>query len=159
MNMRFKEITIDSIKELQPYFDLVDYEACEYCFTTLYMWQHVYKTGYIICDDFAVIMAEYEGNSFSILPLAKKEKLPQAIDFIVEYFKESNKKICFRGITKEVVDILQQNYPDKFEYIEERDLFDYVYDGESLRTLGGRKNQKKRNHINAFLKDYEGRYE
>ena len=96
-------------------------------------------------------MAEYEGNSFSILPLAKKEKLPQAIDFIVEYFKESNKKICFRGITKEVVDILQQNYPDKFEYIEERDLFDYVYDGESLRTLGGRKNQKKRNHINAFL--------
>lgn len=41
--MKFKEITIDSIKELQPYFDLVDYEACEYCFTTLYMWQHVYK--------------------------------------------------------------------------------------------------------------------
>ena len=55
--MKFKEITIDSIKELQPYFDLVDYEACEYCFTTLYMWQHVYKTGYVICDDFAVIMA------------------------------------------------------------------------------------------------------
>ena len=117
--MKFKEITIDSIKELQPYFDLVDYEACEYCFTTLYMWQHVYKTGYVICDDFAVIMAEYEGNSFSILPLAKKEKLPQAMDFIIRYFKDSNKKICFRGITKEVVDILQENYPGKFEYIEE----------------------------------------
>ena len=78
---------------------------------------------------------------------------------IIRYFKDSNKKICFRGITKEVVDILQENYPGKFEYIEERDLFDYVYDGESLRVLGGRKNQKKRNHINAFLKDYEGRYE
>lgn len=157
--MKFKEITIDSIKELQPYFDLVDYEACEYCFTTLYMWQHVYKTGYVICDDFAVIMAEYEGNSFSILPLAKKEKLPQAMDFIIRYFKDSNKKICFRGITKEVVDILQENYPGKFEYIEERDLFDYVYDAESMRTLGGRKNQKKRNHINYFLKEYEGRFE
>ena len=113
--MKFKEITIDSIKELQPYFDLVDYEACEYCFTTLYMWQHVYKTGYVICDDFAVIMAEYEGNSFSILPLAKKEKLPQAMDFIIRYFKDSNKKICFIGITKELVDILQENYPGKFE--------------------------------------------
>ena len=118
--------------------------------------RHVYKTGYIICDDFAVIMAEYEGNSFSILPLAKKEKLPTSYRFYSKYFKESNKKICFRGITKEVVDILQENYPGKFEYIEERDLFDYVYDGESLRTLGGRKNQKKRNHINVFLKDYEG---
>ena len=157
--MKFKEITIDSIKDLQPYFDLVDYEACEYCFTTLYMWQHVYKTGYIICDDFAIIMAEYEGDAFSILPLARKERLQQAIDFVIKYFEKYNKKICFRGTTKDVVEILQNNYSDRFEYIEERDLFDYVYDGESLRTLAGRKNQKKRNHINAFLKDYEGRYE
>ena len=156
--MKFKDINIDSIKELQPYFEIVDYEACEYCFTTLYMWQHVYKTGYFIGDDFAVIMAEYEGNSFSILPLAKKDKLPQVIDYIIKHFEDNNRKICFKGITKDVVETLEKLYSDKFEYIEERDLFDYVYDGESLRTLAGRKNQKKRNHINAFLKDYEGRY-
>ena len=156
--MKFKDINIDSIKELQPYFEIVDYEACEYCFTTLYMWQHVYKTGYFIGDDFAVIMAEYEGNSFSILPLAKKDKLPQVIDYIIKHFEDNNRKICFKGITIDVAETLEKLYPDKFEYIEERDLFDYVYDGESLRTLAGRKNQKKRNHINAFLKDYEGRY-
>ena len=156
--MKFKDINIDSIKELQPYFEIVDYEACEYCFTTLYMWQHVYKTGYFIGDDFAVIMAEYEGNSFSILPLAKKDKLPQVIDYIIKHFEDNNRKICFKGITKDVVETLKNLYPEKFEYIEERDLFDYIYDGESLRTLAGRKNQKKRNHINAFLKDYEGRY-
>ena len=44
--MIFKDIDMDAREELNPYFDLVDYEACEYCFTTLYMWQHVYKTGY-----------------------------------------------------------------------------------------------------------------
>ena len=79
-------ILIGSIKELQPYFDLVNYEACEYCFSTVYMWQHAYKTGYVICDDFAVIMAESEGDTFSILPLAKSEKIPEAIDFIIDYF-------------------------------------------------------------------------
>lgn len=42
-----------------------------------------------------------------------------------------------------MVGILQDNYPGEFEYIEERDLFDYVYDGESLRTLGGRKTKKR----------------
>lgn len=157
--MKFKDITIDAVKDLQPYFELVEYEACEYCFTTLYMWQHVYKTRYFIGDDFAIIMAEYEGNSFSILPLAKKDKLPDVIEYIIKYFEENNKKICFRGVTKEVIEVLQNEYPDKFDYIEERDLFDYVYDADSLRTLVGRKNQKKRNHINAFLKDYEGRYE
>lgn len=157
--MYFRDINIDSKKELQPYFDMVDYEACEYCFTTLYMWQHVYKTGYYIGDGFAVLVGEYEGDSFSILPLAKKEDIPVVIDFVINHFKKENKKIYLRGITTEVKNILENDYPNKFTYVEERDLFDYIYDAESLRTLGGRKNQKKRNHINSFLKDYKGRYE
>lgn len=157
--MIFKEININSKQELDPYFELVDYEACEYCFSTLYMWQHAYNTGYYIGEDFAVIVGEYEGDSFSIQPLARKEKLPEVIDFVIKHFEESNKKIYLRGVTKDIVEFLKEKYPNKFEYIEERDLFDYVYDGESLRTLAGRKNQKKRNHINYFLNEYEGRFE
>lgn len=157
--MIFKNINMESREMLNPYFDLVDYEACEYCFNTLYMWQHLYKTGYYIGDGFAVIVAEYEGNTFSILPLAKKEDMPRVIQFVVDYFEKEQKKIYFRGITQEVVDFLKENYPGKFNYIEERDLFDYVYDGESMRELKGRKNVKKRNHINYFKKEYEGRYE
>lgn len=157
--MIFKDISMESRELLNPYFDLVDYEACEYCFNTLYMWQHLYKTGYYIGEGFAVIVAEYEGNTFSILPLAKKEDMPRVIEFVVDYFEKEQKKIYFRGITKEVVEFLKENYPGKFNYTEERDLFDYVYDGESMRELKGRKNVKKRNHINYFLKEYEGRFE
>ena len=157
--MIFKDIDMESRELLNPYFDLEDYEACEYCFNTLYMWQHLYKTGYYIGDGLAVIVAEYEGNTFSILPLAKKEDMPRVIKFIIDYFEKEQKKIYFRGITKEVVDYLKENYPDKFDYTEERDLFDYVYDGDSMRELKGRKNVKKRNHINYFLKEYEGRFE
>ncbi len=157
--MLFKEINIDAKRELDPYFEIVNYEACEYCFTTLYMWQHVYKTHYHIDRDFAIIMAEYEGNSFSILPLASTENLPKAIEFVVEYFEKNKKEIYFRGITKEVVELLEKNHPGKFQYIEERDLFDYVYDAQSLRTLQGKKNQKKRNHLSYFLKEYADRFE
>ena len=89
--MFFKDIELNSKKELDSYFDLVDYEACEYCFSTLYMWQHVYKTGYYIGEDFAVLVGEYEGDSFSILPLAKKDKLPEVVDFVLEYFSKNNK--------------------------------------------------------------------
>ena len=157
--MIFKDINMESRELLNPYFDLVDYEACEYCFNTLYMWQHLYKTGYYIGDGFAVIVAEYEGNTFSILPLAKKEDMQRVIEFVVDYFEKEQKKIYFRGITKEVVEFLKENYPGKFNYIEERDLFDYIYDGESMRQLKGGKNVKKRNHINYFLKQYKERFE
>lgn len=155
----FKEITIEDREILNPYFDLVDYEACEYNFNTLYMWQHAYKTAYHIGDNFAVLVGEYEGEVFSILPLAKKEDLPKVIDFVLDYFEKIEEKLFFRGITEEVVDYLKEQYGDRFEYVAERDIFDYVYDGEILRTLKGRKNSKKRNHINYFLNEYEGRFE
>ena len=157
--MIFKEIDINAYEELRPYFNSVDYEACEYCFTTLYMWRHTYKTSYYIGDEFAIIVGEYEGDRFSVLPLAKKDKIHKALDFMIDYFKTEDHQIYLRAVTKEVVELLQKDYPGKFKYIEERDYFDYVYDAESLRTLAGRKNQKKRNHVNYFLKEYEGRFE
>ncbi|EQK45294.1 DUF2156 domain-containing protein [Paraclostridium bifermentans] len=157
--MIFKEIDINAYEELKPFFHHVDYEACEYCFTTLYMWRHVYKTSYYANDDFALIVGEYEGDRFSVLPLAKKDKIHEALEFMVNYFKHEDHQIYLRAVTKEVVELIQKDYPGKFKYIEERDYFDYVYDAEALRTLKGRKNQKKRNHLNYFLKEYEGRFE
>ena len=39
------------------------------------------------------------------------------------------------------------------------DLKDYLYSGEELRKLEGKKFVKKRNHLNGFKRTYEGRYE
>ncbi|MDU3804458.1 DUF2156 domain-containing protein [Paraclostridium bifermentans] len=157
--MVFKDIEIDCKNILDKYFDLVDYEACEYCFTTLYMWKDLYNTKYYVEDDFAIVAGEYENKGFIILPLAKKENMNKAFDFIIKNFESQNKQIHLKAINKEVVEYLQSVYGDRFEYIEERNNFDYIYDGESLRTLAGRKNQKKRNHLNSFVKEYGDRVE
>lgn len=155
----FKDIEIDCKNILDKYFDLVDYEACEYCFTTLYMWKDLYNTKYYVEDDFAIVAGEYENKGFIILPLAKKENMNKAFDFIIKNFEKEQKQIHLKAINKEVVEYLQSVYGDRFEYIEERNNFDYIYDGESLRTLAGRKNQKKRNHLNSFVKEYGDRVE
>lgn len=155
----FKDIEIDCKNILDKYFDLVDYEACEYCFTTLYMWKDLYNTKYYVEDDFAIVAGEYENKGFIILPLAKKENMNKAFDFIIRNFEKQHKQIHLKAINKEVVEYLQSGYGDRFEYIEERNNFDYIYDGESLRTLAGRKNQKKRNHLNSFVKEYGDRVE
>ena len=41
---------------------------------------------------------------------------------------------------------------------EETDLKDYLYDAGELRTLAGKKFQKKRNLVNKFMKEYDGRW-
>lgn len=157
--IEFKNLDIESLERLQPFFDMTDYEACDYCFSTMFMWRDTYKTKYHIEKDFTIVFGEYQGEIFSVLPLAAKENVKKAIDFAMDYFEEIESKVFLRGINKDMVEYVHSNYGDKFEYIEERDLFDYIYDAESLRTLAGRKNQKKRNHINYFLKEYEGRFE
>ena len=49
--------------------------------------------------------------------------------------------------------------PAEFAVEEQPDAADYLYDGEALRTLAGKKYHKKKNHVNAFMREYEGRYE
>ena len=49
--------------------------------------------------------------------------------------------------------------PREYEVEEQVDLKDYLYDGEAMRTLSGKKLHKKKNHLNAFKREYEGRYE
>jgi len=153
----FKDIDIDCKNILDKYFNLVDYEACEYCFTTLYMWKDLYKTKYYVEEDFAIVAGEYENKGFIILPLASKENMNKAFDFIIKNFEKENKQIHLKAIDKEVAEYLKNIYGERFEYIEERNNFDYIYEGESLRTLSGRKNQKKRNHLNSFIKEYGNR--
>lgn len=155
----FKDIDINSKSQLELYFKLLDYEASEYCFSTIYMWRHLFNTKYYIENDFAIILLEYEKNVFSIIPLCKKDKLSYVIDFALNYIKNEYKIINLKGINEEIADIIKINYKEKFIYEKERDLFEYIYDAESLRTLSRRKNKKKRNHVNAFLNLYKNRYE
>ena len=155
----FKDIDINSKSELEPYFKLVDYKASEYCFSTIYMWRHLFNTKCYIENDFAIILLEYEKNVFSMIPLCKKDKLLYVIDFALNYIKNEYKRIQLKGINQEIADIIKINYKEKFIYEKERDLFEYIYDAESLRTLKKKKNKKKRNHVNTFLNLYKNRYE
>lgn len=155
----FNKIDIHSKIELEPYFNLVDYAPCEYSFITILMWQHVYKTRYLIRDSFAVIIGEYEGETFCMAPLAKEEDREVAFEYIVELFKHHGWKFNMRAVPKSLIEKTQQRYGDSFQYIDERDYFDYVYLAEHLINLQGKKYQKKRNHIRSFLKEYEGHYQ
>ncbi|MFY9272906.1 MAG: phosphatidylglycerol lysyltransferase domain-containing protein, partial [Thermacetogeniaceae bacterium] len=50
-------------------------------------------------------------------------------------------------------------FPEKFEYSEARDSFDYVYLLEDLAALTGKKYRGKRNHVNYFMKNYNWSFE
>ena len=61
-------------------------------------------------------------------------------------------------VDKKAIETLE--LPEKdYIIIQDRTYYDYVYDAEKLRTFSGKKYHKKKNHLNSFKRDYEGRYE
>ena len=152
-------ITANSKEELQPYFDKVSYEACEYSFTTMYMWQQSYGFRYYKTDKFLLIFGEYEGDIFVINPLCEMQYLDDAFDEIESIFQQLHRPLEFRAITEEIKEYIEQRYGNYFYYYNVRDNWDYVYEGDKMRTLAGRKLHSKKNHFNSFLKQYEERYE
>lgn len=150
---------MESGKCLLPFFDKVRYEACEYSFTTKYMWQQSYGFRYLCKEHFALIFGEYEGKIFMVNPLCEEAYLDEAFDYAEEVFQKLEMPLQFRAVTEEIRDYLMQRYGDRMIYSMNRDNSDYVYEGEKLRNLSGRKLHSKKNHLNAFLKEYEGRFE
>ena len=49
--------------------------------------------------------------------------------------------------------------PGKFLFLNDRANHDYVYSVDELAELKGKKFHSKKNHVNRFNRDYEGRYE
>ncbi|MDO5062248.1 MAG: phosphatidylglycerol lysyltransferase domain-containing protein [Peptostreptococcaceae bacterium] len=141
-----------------PFFKLVNYEACEYNFITLYMWQTVYDFHFATTDDFMVVFGVKEGELFAIQPYCRPEHFEEAMRFIESFFKKLDQKLEFKAVTEEVLQKMDALYPGRFRWETSRDDSDYIYEAEKLRTLAGRKMHSKKNHLNAFIKEYGERF-
>lgn len=158
MEEELHTLRAEDYDKLKPYFIKRDPGICDSMFIDNYMWGDYYNAKYFIDDKAIYWVLNMRGEYFSILPMCSEEDLQYCFDKLVKYFNEVLKEKLRIYIADEgAVNILE--FGDEFEVNENRDYFDYVYSGDLLRTLRGKKMHKKKNHLNAFLKQYEGRYE
>lgn len=159
MEVDFKELNIDSRDELEPYLNLREIENCEYNFNTLYMWHNYYKTYYHIEDNFVVFSERLNDHPYTVMPLCREEHFSDAFNMIYSYFKEQEVPFEMYVVDKIFANFIKDNYNDRFKVFADRNSFDYIYCADELRSLKGKKFHKKRNHINSFYKEYDGRFE
>lgn len=157
--LTFKRLTLESKEEILPFFKKREIESCEYNFNTLYLWNDVYKISYYKTNDYLLFFCQYEEEYYTMMPLCEKCYIKEAFNVLYNYFKEDRKIKMNMYVTDEVfANFIEKEYTNSFKIIQDRDSFDYIYDAELLKTLKGKKYHKKRNHINAFLTEYEERF-
>lgn len=151
-NLSLKDVIESHVSEL-------DYKDHNLSFTNMYMWRDMFKLCVEVREKFIIIFCEFNGEIFSLNPICTIENIPHAIDYLIGYFEKNNLPFIIHNCVMKVKNKIEETYGDFFVYETTRDTYDYLYDAQKLMTYSGKKLQKKRNHVNNFLKMYEGRFE
>ena len=160
MSLEFKKIEVNSIQEMLPFYAMRHNMTCDSVFLESYVWKDYYNVRYAIWENKALLwLMENEGRCFSAMPLCREEDLPEAFAAIEEYFNEELGYPLVINLADEYA-VKYLNLPeDKYLVEEQVDSRDYLYNGDAMRSLAGKKLHKKKNRVNAFKREYEGRYE
>lgn len=156
-----KELTIENYQELQPWIQIAGYEDCNANIVTMLMWKDPYPFFFEVHPHFAMAYFQIRetGQFYWYMPFCKEEHRKEAIDAMLQYSKAHDMPMRMTSVSKDWRNWLQRHYYGKILFHKEWDGKDYIYDRQQQETLAGKKMQKRRNHYNAFLKEYGGRYE
>lgn len=168
--MEYFPLTAEDVISLAPLYTLRPNRSCDSAPLDQYLYRNFYQVKYCRFEDalFLMFLNGQEENTpdetteiYGFLPYCKEEDLAHYLKLEETYFNRVlGIPLVMTSADQEGVAYLKKaDALGDYEVNEVEDIRDYLYDAESLRTLAGRKYTKKRNHINKFLKAYEGRWE
>lgn len=156
--IEFKPVEIEDKKWIDPLLKEADLRVSHYNFTNLFTWANTYQYQVAQVDTFLVVKGIFEGTQYYFYPAGKGDPLP-VLEAMVKDAADSGREFVLAALTKENIAELNNFFPEKFEYRESRESFDYIYLLDALATLTGKKYRAKRNHVNYFMKNYNWSFE
>ena len=111
------------------------------------MWRKYYQARWAVDDD--VLFVKY-GEKF-LQPFCAADKVEGAVRKIVDEYKKNPAEYIFINAEKNFVSQLEKISDLNFEFLPQKNRFDYVYSTQDLINLSGRKYHRKKNHVNAFI--------
>lgn len=157
MMLGFKQLELSDKEILDKFFKANQMQNSETTFTNLYMWRQCYAVRWLVVHGHLVIAPNAYESHWILPPYGLghgDDEYRQSLLDVEADFKNRGVPFVIRAVTEEEKERIERVLPGKFDFTYERDISDYIYHGEDLRELKGRKYSKKRNHLNAFLKDY-----
>ena len=147
LQLEDREVLGEIIWKYQP-------QTSELTFTNLFIWRSHYGFQWSRYRDWLLLLsAAHPQGPFFLQPIGPPSRLDvvrKCLQWLREEKGEQNPRIE-RADSRLVGEI--QEAPDLI--VEPtRDQFDYVYQGQDLIQLAGRKYHGKRNHINKFLQTW-----
>lgn len=152
--INFQEITKADKDIFDCFFKNHYYENSHFNFTNYFMWRKSFNIKYAKLADILFLKAKYEGEEFLLQPIGPKKRVQAAIGKCLQYCEENSIPFKMVGVEGWMAEELLKYDKNKFDFLPDRDNFDYVYLREDLAELKGRRYHSKKNHVNNFKKSY-----
>jgi hypothetical protein len=118
------------------------------------MWRDMFKTQYAVQDGILYLKVEYSPGGVEFAPpRGDGAGERRAYEAILRYCRENGVAARLCAVSEELLALVRSMFPDA-SAVTDRSWSDYLYDGEAIRTLAGRKYSGQRNHINRFRREY-----
>ena len=131
-------------------------------FLNQYIWTDFYDTKYVQKDKYLFLLVTINGQTAAMMPYCKQEDIESAFWEMKDYFNTVlGIPLYIHLADRSFVETMMQSerFMEEFNIEEDRDSFDYVYEADKIKSLAGKEYSSKRNHLNAFLKEYASRFE
>lgn len=155
----FKPLTLDDKDFFDTYLKPYNFLTCEYSFTNLFIWRKALDIQYAIYKNAVIIKKkDFSDNYHFMQPIGyNKENLKEIVDLLIDYKNNNSINYLFKDCETPFIEDLKAIYGEKFNYEEDRNNFDYIYESSKLISLSGKKLHSKKNHYNHFVKNYNYR--
>ncbi len=151
----FKKITIEDRDILANCLAFGKHYSCDYCLGNIILWADIFNTHYMVENDMLFIEFSYENKNYFAFPMGQGD-LKNAFEKLISYCDKSGKEFVMNIVEPHMFKKVEKIFPGEYEISYIRNNSDYVYNTQELKELPGKKYHKKKNHINKFLKLYEG---
>lgn len=154
--LSFNRFKPDDRAAMESCLSKVCYRVCETSFATYFLWDEKYQFEICIRNGFLFVRF-YEDGVFYLPPIGEGD-FAAAVEELRCYCQEHGEVLRLAYLTAETVTMLEEAFPGQFEITLNRDSSEYLYLSERMISLAGKKLHAKRNFVNRFKREYEGRW-
>jgi len=152
--IQFKTVTLGDKGWIDELVKVENSPSADYNFSNIYIWDKHYRQ--LVCNYHGRMLTKlrYEGKPAFVFPIGSGELRP-AVDALRRFAADRGYCFVLRGVTELHRQMLEKEYPGRFEYTEDISCFDYIYRAEKLATYSGKALHSKKNHCNRFEAENE----
>lgn len=131
-------------------------DICDCAFADQYIWREKYETQIYHHEGAVLTRQVFDGEPVYGFPSGGR--LGRSLRALASHCEASGETLKLGLLSDEMRRRIEAEMPGRFQFEEERDSADYLYQAEKMITLAGQKLHSKRNFINRFRAANEGHW-